>query len=210
MFVKEFVSATVKHIVEFCATKIKMTHYNARNRGFTLIELMVTLAVSAVVLSFGIPGFQSVIRDNRMTTQYNQFVSALNVARSEAVKRGVGVTTCKRNAAGSDCNNAGNWEDGWIIFTDINNDGAVDANETVLRVHERMNGNNTLRGTRNRITYNAQGFAIGFADTFKLCDSRGATHAKGLVISNSGRPRRAIDSDGDGIVENGSGNITCP
>ena len=95
-----------------------MTNHIARNNGFTLIELMVTLGVAAILLSVGIPGFNGLIRDNRLTTDYNQFVSALNTARSEAVKRGVGVTTCKRNTAGTDCNNAGNWEDGWIIFTD--------------------------------------------------------------------------------------------
>ncbi|MGH8551521.1 MAG: GspH/FimT family pseudopilin [Methylococcales bacterium] len=188
-----------------------MAYHVARNRGFTLIELMVTLGVSALVLSMGIPGFQGLIRDNRMTTQYNQFVSALNLARSEAIKRSIDVTICKRNTAGSACNNAGTWESGWIVFTDLDDDGAVDANETILRAHEAFDGNNTLRTGQNRVTYNGQGFAVGFANTFRLCDSRGVRNAKGLVISNNGRTRRAIDSNGDGIVDNGSGNsIACP
>ncbi|MGH8560164.1 MAG: GspH/FimT family pseudopilin [Methylococcales bacterium] len=185
------------------------------NLGFTLIELIVTLSVVALLLTIGIPGFRELISDNRMTTQYNDFVSALNSTRSEAIKRGMGVTICKRNAAGGFCNNPGNWEDGWIIFTDPDRDGVVDtnANETILGIHEALTGDNTLRAspTRHRITYNGQGFARGFADTFKLCDSRGAANAKGLVISNNGRTRRAIDTNGDGIIDNGSGtSITCP
>ncbi|MCI0655295.1 MAG: GspH/FimT family pseudopilin [Methylococcaceae bacterium] len=185
------------------------------NRGFTLVESIVTLSVVALLLTIGIPGFRELISDNRMITQYNDFVSALNSTRSEAIKRGLGVTICKRNAAGSACNNRGNWEDGWIIFTDPDRDGAVDANanESILRIHEPLTGNNTLRAspTRNRITYNGQGFARGFADTFKLCDNRGAANAKGLVISNNGRTRRAIDTNADGVVDNGSGtSITCP
>jgi type IV fimbrial biogenesis protein FimT len=188
-----------------------MTDHVVRNRGFTLIELMVTLGVSALLLSVGIPEFQGLIRDNRLVTQYNQFVSGLNNTRSEAIKRGLDVTICKRNTAGSACNNAGNWEDGWIIFADLDDDGAVDGNETVLKVHEALDGSNTLRTGQNRITYDGQGFAVGFADTFRLCDSRGSSNAKGLVISNNGRTRRAIDSNGDGIVEDGSGNaIACP
>ncbi len=190
-----------------------MTNHIARNRGFTLIELMVTVGVSALVLSMGIPGFQGLIRDNRMTTQYNQFVSALNSTRSEAIKRGMGVTICKRNTAGSACNNPGNWGDGWIVFADQDSDGVVDAGDTVLRVYEALTGNDTLQPNtaRNRVTFDGQGFARGFAVTFKLCDNRGASHAKGLEISNNGRARRAVDSNGDGIVEDGSGNaITCP
>ncbi|MGR9107597.1 MAG: GspH/FimT family pseudopilin [Gammaproteobacteria bacterium] len=188
-----------------------MTQHIMRIRGFTLIELMVTLAVSAMVLSFGVPGFQGLIRDNRMATQYNQFLSALNTTRSEAIKRATRVTICKRNAAGSDCNNAGNWENGWIVFTDLDNDGAVDANENILRVQGALSGNNTLRASNNRVTYNAQGFAVGFNNTYRLCDFRGPIHARALVLSNNGRVRRATDSNGDGIVENGSGtDIACP
>lgn len=188
-----------------------MTNTITEIRGFTLIELMVTLGVSALVLSLGVPSFQGLVRDNRMTTQYNQFVTVLNIARSEAIKRGVNVTVCKRNDAGTDCNNSTNWENGWIAFTDPDNDGSVDTNETVIRVQESLSGKSTFRAspTRHRITYNNQGFAIGYNDTFRLCDDRGAYHAKGIVIDN-GRIRRATDSDGDGIVESGSGNISCP
>lgn len=187
----------------------------AGSRGFTLIELMVTLGVSALLLSIGIPGFQGLIRDNRMTTQHNQFIAGLNTARSEAVKRSVNVAMCKRNIAGNDCNNGGNWEDGWIVFTDLNDDGVVDLNETILRVHQALTGNTSLRGgpNRDRVTYNSQGFAAGGLNgigTFTLCDDRGVTNAKGLIISPSGRARRLIDDDHNG-VEDGSGNaIACP
>ena len=188
-----------------------MTNSSAEVRGFTLIELMVTLGVSAIVLSLGVPGFQGLVRDNRMTTQYNYFVTILNIARSESIKRGIKVTVCKRSSAGNNCDNNTNWENGWIVFTDPDDNGTVDSGETIIRVQEALTGNNTFRAspTRHRITYDNQGFAIGFNDTFVLCDDRGAYHAKAIVIDN-GRIRRAIDSDNDGIVENGTGNVSCP
>lgn len=188
-----------------------MTNRIARNPGFTLIELMVTLGVSALVLSIGLPGFQGLVRDNRLVMQYNQFVSELNMTRSEAVKRGIRVTMCKRNAAGTNCNNAGKWEDGWMIFTDPNNSGAVDPGEAILRVHEPLSGDNTLRTSEDLMTYNGQGLALAFNNTFRLCDIRGSRFAKAVVVSRNGRPRRAVDINGDGVVDDASGNsIPCP
>lgn len=208
----------------------KMSAKVSHNRGFTLIELIVTMSVAAILIGIGVPNFLELIRDNRLATQYNDFLSALNLARSEAINRGTGVTLCKRNTAGTACNNSGNWDDGWFVFADINRDGildskdlkfdrnkdgVVDINDAIVRIFPPLTGNNTLRPntSRNRITFDGQGFARGFQATFKLCDARGAKRAKGLEISANGRARRAIDSarDTDSIVEDGSGtNITCP
>lgn len=188
-----------------------MTHPIARSRGFTLIELMVTLGIGALVLSIGIPGFQGMVRDNRMVMHYNQFLAELNNARSEAVKRGVRITMCTRNEAGTECHDAPNWEKGWITFTDPNQSGSVDPGETILRVHEPLNGTGTLHSSESRISYNSQGIAVGFHSTFWLCDDRGSRFARGVVVSGNGRPRPAVDSNADSLVDDASGNsILCP
>ncbi|MGH8476911.1 MAG: GspH/FimT family pseudopilin [Methylococcales bacterium] len=195
-----------------------MTANVLNNRGFTLIELIVTMGVAALLLTIGVPNFIELVRNHRMAAQYNDFVAALNSTRSEAIKRGTGITICKRNVAGTACNSGGNWEGGWLVFLDQDRDGVVDTGEPIVRLYEALTGSNTLRRNiaTSRITYNGQGFASGLglppaASTFKFCDIRGASHAKGLILSNNGRARRAIDINADGIVEDGSSNnITCP
>jgi type IV fimbrial biogenesis protein FimT len=107
--------------------------------GFTLIELLVTLAVAAVALTIGVPGFQDWIRNNQITAQTNTLVTALNLARSEAIKRGGNnVILCKRDTDGTACNNAGNWEDGWLLFEDGDGDGAFsgDGDATLCEANE--------------------------------------------------------------------------
>ena len=177
-------------------------------RGFTLIELMMTLVIAGILLTVAVPSFSEMIKNSRLTTEINELVTILNYGRTEAIKRGVDVTVCKSNT-GTSC--AGNWEDGWVAFVDLNDDGAIDTGETILRIHGALSTGNTLAFPRNRISYSAQGFAVGFTGTFVLCDDRGAPEAKGEVISNTGRARKAVDSDTDGTVEDGSGNnVTCP
>jgi type IV fimbrial biogenesis protein FimT len=179
-----------------------------RNTGFTLIELMVTLALAAIIVTMAIPSFQEVIRNNRLTTQANELVSALNLARSEAIKRGVRVTVC-RSSNGTSC--TGNWEQGWIVYSDINGDGVADigggncdpGEDCILRSYGELGGNNTLRGNdnvTNRVTFNPNGFTPGFNGTFNLCDARGVSKARFIVISFTGRLRTRYQQAGD----------TCP
>jgi len=176
--------------------------------GFTLIELMITIVIAGILLAVGVPSFNAFAANNRLTTQVNSFVTAVNFTRSEAIKRSSSVTICKSNT-GTSC--AGNWSDGWVVFDDINNNGAINAGDTIILVHGALQNDNTLISSANRISYSSQGLAPGFNNTFTLCDNRGATKAKAIITSNTGRVRLAIDSNADGTVEDGSGsNITCP
>lgn len=99
-----------------------------KKTGFSLIELMVALAVAMIVLTVAVPNMQSMVRDNRLAAYSNQLLSALSLARNEAVKRGQWVTVCKADTSaaqpmcdmnacsgvdGSDC-----WEKGWIVFSE--------------------------------------------------------------------------------------------
>lgn len=124
----------------------------ARQSGFTLIELMVTLAVAAILLTVAVPSFWAIIQDNRLTAQTNDFVTDLHLARTEAITRGRRVTMCRcaSNSSGQcpessgqfTCDTASgkNWDQGWVIFVDADQDAQHDgsATEPVIRVHDRL------------------------------------------------------------------------
>jgi type IV fimbrial biogenesis protein FimT len=172
-----------------------------RQRGVTLIELLVTLSILAILLAIAAPSFMTVIQDNRRATQLNDFVTALNYARSEAVKRGDQVSVC-RSANGTACAAAGGWDQGYIVFTDTNNNRTVNAGvDTVLRVFEALTGGNTLTSTRFSITFAANSFSMNYNGTWTLCDSRGAGAARAVVLSNQGRVRTdTVDVNGNALV----------
>jgi type IV fimbrial biogenesis protein FimT len=159
---------------------------STKQTGFTLIELMVTIAVLAILLTIAIPSYQSMVRNNRIAAQANQVITALNYARSEAVKRGAPATVCSSNG-GTACAGSTNWSTGWLVFADANKNGTVDGGETVLRVWPALNTSNTLKASKTRITFTATGFATGFNDTFKLCDSGDTSSARAITINAMGR-----------------------
>lgn len=88
-----------------------------RARGFTLIELMITIAVLVITLTLAVPSFSNIIQNNRSTALANELSSAINLARSEAVKRGQEVSVCPRNVAGNACSGARDWTVGWLVQT---------------------------------------------------------------------------------------------
>lgn len=85
--------------------------------GFTLIELLVTIAIAVILLSVAVPGFQDFFRNSRLATQSNEFVSSLQLAKSEAIRRGARVTVC-RSSDQVTCGTGANWGQGWIVFAD--------------------------------------------------------------------------------------------
>ena len=88
-----------------------------RNHGFTLIELMITLMVMGVVIFIAVPNFADLIRNNRITTSSNELVIAMQIARSEAVKRSDEVSVCARASNGSQScsDDADTWAQGWLV-----------------------------------------------------------------------------------------------
>jgi type IV fimbrial biogenesis protein FimT len=93
--------------------------------GFTLVELLITIVVVSILLATGVPSFMEFIKNNRLTAQANDLVISIQVARSEAIKRGTGAVICASTDQAT-CSAADDWSTGWIVYSDIGQDGSLD------------------------------------------------------------------------------------
>ncbi len=182
-----------------------------KNIGFTLIELIITLAVAAILITVAGPNFLTFIKNNRLTAQANSMVGSLQLARSEAVKRNATVTICRSNnptnvsptcatgATGATGTTVRPeyWGRGWVVFVDNGaKAGTIDAGEVILQQHEALSGGNSLDGTgpststalemHNVISYGGTGFVTTKAGTLALCDNRNESWGKEIIISTTG------------------------
>lgn len=191
------------NLIEFIllSPEEKQTMQERAQKGFSLIEVIIATAVAAILLSLAIPSFATLNMNRRVTTQTNDFLSSLVLARSQALKRVARVTVC-RSADGTACSGSGGWEQGWIVFADTNNNTQVSSGQTppedILLVRSALDGGNTLRGSSGVASYisyvatgttqlTGGGFQTG---TLVLCDDRGVgEHARAINISVTGRSR---------------------
>ena len=113
-----------------------------RNRGFTVIELLVVVAILSILMGVAAPSLRDLLMNATVTSQANDLMSAFATARSEAIRRGVRTAICT-STNGTSCTNS-NWHEGWIVFTDADANGAVDAGSPPLKVQPTTDGQNTL------------------------------------------------------------------
>ena len=159
--------------------------------GFTIIELMLTIGVAAVMLSIGVPSFQSLLERNQLTSGINQFISSMSLARSEAIKRNQRVAICpSRN--GTTCTGV-QYEDGWIVFVDGNSNNSREVNtEELIWVSSSLPARMTLRGEGccdDNIPYLASGQISGIAGSMHLCKENDSDKSRKISINTFGRAR---------------------
>ncbi len=168
---------------------------NTDNKGFTILELMVTVAIAGILVSVAMPSFTESIIGNRLTTYNNELVGALNLARSEAIKRNQQVVVEKTGAS---------WNGGWRVFVDVDRTAGNadtfndDANATlcesdedcVLRIYSALPAGYTINsnnfGTFIRYTPSGQ---ANLAGTFAICENNDAGGSKEIIILATGRAR---------------------
>ena len=141
-----------------------------RNQGFTLIELMITIAIAAILLMIGIPSFQNAINSSRLNGASNELLNDLMFARTSAISQGQRVVVCTSNDQ-ANCT-ATPWADGWIVFEDLNRNDQVNAPaETVIRVHQALPDSfvSTPTGVGTSIRLLPSGTVGGIAGNIEFC-----------------------------------------
>ena len=174
------------------------------SRGFTLIELMVTLAVAAILLTVAVPNFREFIERNRVSSHTNMMVGALQLARSEAIKRGANLVILCKSSNGSSCSSSANWRDGWLLFANKDADKTYTAGtDELIRRYDAMPKLNITSGNSFQcwIGFGSNGYPEGSGtncaggavgnDTFSICaaSTTATRHGRSIIINKIGRIR---------------------
>lgn len=165
--------------------------------GVTLIELLVVLAIVVLLQTLAVPAMSAALDAMRLSAVTQSFFSHLQLTRNEAIKRNARVVLCK-SATGLACTKTGGWEQGWIVFHDVNNNAAVDAGELILQRQQALPEPIRLAGNaqvESYVSYTPLGqtslisgaFQAGTLTVCRQSDSR--VEAKQIVLSSSGRAR---------------------
>jgi type IV fimbrial biogenesis protein FimT len=162
--------------------------------GFTLIELMIAVALVAILAGIAAPSVREFMSGVQLTGIANDLYTDLNLARSEAVKRDVRMTMCP-SRDGLDCDDGGAWTDGWVVVVDANGDGKKDSVNDVLKRGYALTSHATLTlagGTK--ASFGPTGVAVGAPPVFNLCDpspsevARKKGNGRTISVSTTGRP----------------------
>lgn len=164
-----------------------------RQQAFTLLELLISIAIGSILLSVAVPSYTTFVQNSRQVSTANELLGSLHVARDLAITRNVRITVCP-SSTGSACE-AVAWSEGWIVFADPDDSRTLGGGETVERSVTELPGVSiTTSDFGSYVVYRPNGRAM--VDTvaensgeLTICDDRGGEHARVVAIDFSGRPR---------------------
>jgi type IV fimbrial biogenesis protein FimT len=153
-----------------------------KSMGFTLVELLTTVAIVGISLGIGLPNLQSFMQDNQQLNAINEFHSFVTYARNEAVVRNTNVKLCVANATSSGCDTTNtNWANGYVVM----------AGSTVLKVHDKLPGQQTIRSDNsagNSLIFSGNGM-LNTVGSLNFCDGHSTT-ARSMIINMGSQMRR--------------------
>ena len=163
-----------------------------KSSGFTLLELLISIAILSILFSVGVPSLHGVITSNRLTSNINQIISLLSYSRTEAIKRGQRVTLCQTTDQ-LKCSKTGTWNTGWMLFVDQNNNKTVDNGDTLLSINRMVpkDVQVTFNGSGGRdgyVIYKPDGSAFPNG-SFTICNPKYPNFSKSLIMQHNGRLR---------------------
>ncbi len=169
-----------------------MIIYQSKNfHGFTLVELIITMAIAGILFSSAIPAFSNMLVHNQQTSVLQTLFTHLNFARAEAIKSNQHVLLCK-SSNGNQCSTTTSWSDGWLIFSDTDNNKMVNDDEYVIYTQQSLPRNISLGykgfGSKNYFRYYPDGRSSANG-TFTLCSRSDEKSALVIIISRVGRAR---------------------
>jgi type IV fimbrial biogenesis protein FimT len=161
-------------------------------RGFTLIELLVAVTILAVLLAVAAPSFSDAAVSSKVSDNANRLASSAAFARGEAIKRNGMVVLCK-SANGSTCAASGGWEQGWIVFHDVNRDGLKDAAETVLTQEGAAPGGYKITEVDDKTSLNFSPTSVGSTSgQWTVCRATPSVSSQQRQVSVSATGRAAV------------------
>jgi type IV fimbrial biogenesis protein FimT len=179
-------------------------------RGFTLIELIVSLSVTSILAAIAVPNFSDFIIKMRVDNEISKLHRMLLITRNAAINSGQKAIICPLNNS-FECTDQ--WQKKLSVFVDVNDNKKFDNNEKVIRIRAEINtGDKLVYGkSRNKITFKPTGQLSGLANgTFRYCPPSNKNNSRGIVVARSGRLYQSSDIDNDGIDENrGNKEINC-
>lgn len=161
-----------------------------KEAGLTLVELLATLAIVAIILSAALPSFASLVRRSNEAATYHLLRTSLAFARLRAVKDNAPVTLCP-STDGRNCRVDSVWSDGWIMYRDPGREEQPHTPAAVIRHVDDVAPGLLIRSTtgRRRIRFLPGGWAYGSNLTIRVCEGVSGDLLGSVIVNNAGRPR---------------------